>query len=209
MARLYYLWGTRMSKEDSRDRRDLFGKMSNGLMPLRAFEWQTPLGTIMEVPVSTIPLFRVPFHLSYILWLSGFSKPLAIAYLKFALDMCRLRRVEPSFLLHPLDFIGREDAPPDLAFFPGMQLSRAHKLEIAERFIGLYQEHFEVVPLGEHVRRIRARGRARVIPAIQPEPSAPGRIPREQEQCPPSSVDECAFLTPARQKNATSLNFRA
>ncbi len=34
--------------------------------------------------------------------------------------MCRLRGVEPSVLLHPLDFLGANDID-SLAFFPGMR----------------------------------------------------------------------------------------
>ena len=113
---------------------------------------------MLEIPVSTVPGLRVPFHLSYILWLSGFSKTLALTYLRFALLQCRLWRVEPSFLLHPLDFLDARHAPR-LGFFPGMDLPREHKLEMADAFIEEYQKHFDVVPLEEHARRIRARGR--------------------------------------------------
>lgn len=171
-ARLYYLWGTRMSKEESAKRSELFGPMRNGLLPLRPFEWQTPLGNMLEIPVTTIPILRVPFHLSYIIWLSSFSKFAALRYLNFAFAMCRLWRVEPSFLLHPLDFLGREDVP-QLGFFPGMNLPRAHKLEMADRFLTLYRRHFEVVPLSEHVRRIRARGNLKVVVPQAPEERVP------------------------------------
>lgn len=169
LARLYYLWSARLDHTERQKRGELFGKASDGFNPLRPFAWQTPAGELLEIPVSTIPVFRVPFHLSYILWLSGISRPLALAYLRFALGMCRLTGVEPSFLLHPLDFLGREDAP-ELAFFPGMQLPREHKLALAERFIELYQRRFDVVPLSEHMRRALARGHLR---RRVPEAAAP------------------------------------
>lgn len=157
VARLYYLWSARMDSAERAKRGELFGKLSDGFNPLRPFAWQTPAGEILEIPVSTIPVLRVPFHLSYILWLSSYSKTLARTYLKFALTMCRARGVEPSFLLHPLDFLGREDAP-EVAFFPGMQLAREHKLALADEFITLYQRWFDVVPMREHMRRVLARG---------------------------------------------------
>ena len=56
------------------------------------------------LPVTTMPLFRVPIHFSYLLYLGGKSPALARLYWRTALRMCRLRRVEPSVLLHPLDF---------------------------------------------------------------------------------------------------------
>lgn len=175
IARLYYLWGTRMSRAEKETRRGLFGRFSDGFLPLRPFLWDLsgargpdrqeagPAGELLEIPVTTIPLFRVPFHLSYILWLSRYSKALALLYLKFGLAMCRMLGVEPSYLLHPLDFLGREDAP-HLAFFPGMDLPRSRKLEIADALMRELSAGFEVVPMSEHARRIRARGGLRRLP---------------------------------------------
>lgn len=169
LARLYYLWGTRLNKEDSRKRSDLFGPMRNGFLPIQPFLWNGDKAPLLELPVTTIPMLRVPFHLSYILWLSGFSKSLALRYMKFAFFMCRQRRVEPSFLLHPLDFLGREDAP-ELAFFPGMNLPREDKLEMADLFLEEYRKSFEVVMQSEHVRRLRARND---LKTIDPETAMP------------------------------------
>jgi hypothetical protein len=115
-----------------------------------------------------MPILRLPFHLSYVLWLSRFSKSLAKAYLRFALTMCRLRGVEPCYLLHPLDFLGREDIT-DLAFFPGMDLPREHKLEMVETFLDMYTDHFDVVTLLEHVRRVRAKGLFETVASVGAE----------------------------------------
>lgn len=174
LARRYYLWTAKMDPAECRKRAELFGRWRDGLSSLCPFLWRTSAGEILEIPVSTIPVLRVPFHLSYILWLSGFSTPVALAYLRFALIMCRLRGVQPSFLLHPLDFLGREDAP-ELGFFPGMQLPREHKMELAGRFLDLYRRWFDVVPLGEHMRRVMEGGRPRmrtVEGAFEPEEHA-------------------------------------
>jgi len=163
VARLYYLWGSKMSAAQRSARAQLFGRFSEGLLPLRPFEWRTPTGPLLEIPVTTIPLLRIPFHLSYLIWLSRRSKTLALAYMRFALAMCRARGVEPSVLLHPLDFLGREDVQ-SLSFFPGMDLPRSHKLEMAERLLGAYRERFDVVPMSEHARRARARGGLKSMP---------------------------------------------
>lgn len=162
LARLYYFWGAKLNRGEKETRGDLFGHVSDGFRPLKPFDWQTPHGRIMEIPVSTIPIFRVPFHLSYLLWLSRFSEAVALAYMKFAFAMCRLRRVEPSFLLHPLDFLGADDAP-ELAFFPGMDMPRERKLAFAGKFLTAFQRNFDVVPMGEHHRRIRERGSLKVL----------------------------------------------
>lgn len=154
VARLYYMRGSRMSREERRTRSNLFGRLSDGLLPLKPFEWETPEGRLLEIPVTTMPMFRLPFHLSYVMWLSKFSKPLSIAYIRTALMLCRLWRVEPSFLLHPLDFLGKGDVK-GLEFFPGMELSRQHKMDVAVEVLRLFQKHFDTVPMGEHARRIR------------------------------------------------------
>lgn len=165
VARLYYLWGSKMSKGDREERGDLFGHFSDGFRPLKPFDWKIAGGKVLEIPVTTIPVFRVPFHLSYLLWLSRFSPWVARRYMHFALGMCRLRGVEPSYLLHPLDFLGAADAP-ELAFFPAMDLAREKKLAFAGEFLDAYTRHFDVVTMSEHVRRIRERGRVKTLEPV-------------------------------------------
>ncbi|MCX7014187.1 MAG: polysaccharide deacetylase family protein, partial [Candidatus Sumerlaeota bacterium] len=152
LARLYYFATSRMNSKEREERKELFGRWRDGFMPIRPYEWATPAGGLLEIPVSVMPLLRTPFHLSYIVWLSRFSPALALAYLRTAFALCRLAGVGPSFLIHPLDFLGREDVK-GLEFFPGMDLPRARKMELAERFLGLFRARFDVVPLAEHARR--------------------------------------------------------
>lgn len=175
-ARIYYLWNARLTREERKKRGELFGHMSDGFAPLRPFLWQTSAGELLEIPVTTIPVLRVPFHLSYIIWLAGRSRRLATNYLRFGLMMCRLRGIEPSFLLHPLDFLGAEDAP-ELRFFPGMQLARGFKLELAEEFIALYRRWFDVTPMAEHMQRIVARGKLKRRDASRSATPPPSSAP--------------------------------
>jgi hypothetical protein len=157
LARLYYFRGAGLSKEKRAERGALFGRVSDGFQPLRPFVWRSEGRELVETPVTTVPLLRVPFHLSYLIWLSRFSPAVAMGYLRFAIGLCRARGVEPCYLLHPLDFLGKEDCP-ELGFFPGMDLPRARKLAMVEAFLDLYTRVFEVAPIVEHVRRMRARG---------------------------------------------------
>jgi hypothetical protein len=168
LARLYYMLGSNMNAEERETRSGLFGRLSDGFLPLAPFEWSVEGGTLLEVPVSTMPLLRLPFHLSYVLWLSKFSKSLALLYFDMALLLCRATGVEPSFLLHPLDLLGREDAP-QLGFFPGMELSREHKLSIANAALERLGRRFDVVPMSEHVRRLRERGQLQQMTPSDPE----------------------------------------
>jgi len=112
--------------------------------------WRTASGSITEVPVTTIPILKIPFHLSYLVYLSAFSEKLADLYVRFALAICRWRGVAPSFLLHPLDFLGPGEAP-ELAFFPGMNLPLEKKLRIASSALARISKHFKVVSMQAHV----------------------------------------------------------
>ena len=127
VGRLYYLRTSNLSDEEKERRKALFGTMKDALRTNRPYLWLLKSGeTIPEVPVTTMPLFRVPIHFSYVIWLGGKSHFLAKTYWKMALTMCRLSGTVPSLLLHPLDFLGSDDEP-ELGFFPGMDITAAGK----------------------------------------------------------------------------------
>jgi hypothetical protein len=131
LARAYYLWTTKLDAAEKEQRARLFGRWRDGLRPLKPWLWPTPSGSVGEIPVSTIPVLRTPFHLSYLVWLGSYSQKAARWYLQMALGLCKASGVPPSFLLHPLDFLGPNEAP-ELRFFPGMTQSLETKLELAE-----------------------------------------------------------------------------
>lgn len=157
VARWYYFFLAKsMKKQDHTKRENLFGKMTNGFKTLKPFNWKLTQGTLLEIPVTTVPLVRLPFHMSYVMWVSKFSKNLALFYFNTALQLCKARNIEPTILLHPLDFLGKEDAPK-LSFFPGMDLSRDHKIEMADRMIQSLKKHFQVVPMSQHASKILSK----------------------------------------------------
>jgi hypothetical protein len=160
VARAYYFLNANFSKEEREKRASLYGTLSDGLRPLKPYEWQLANGTLLEMPVTTVPVARVPFHMSYIMYLAGYSRSLARTYFKTALRLCRLRGIEPSFLLHPLDFLGGDDVP-ELGFFPGMKLSGRDKVAISDDLLADYARRFDVMPMGAHARAIKARGTLR------------------------------------------------
>ena len=150
LARAYYFLNARLDKQQREERKLLFGTLKDGLRPLKLHGWQTPSGTLPELPVTTMPILRLPFHLSYLLYLSGFAPILSRLYLSLAIGLCRLRGVEPSFLLHPLDFVAPDEAE-ELAFFPGMRLSLEHKLAVADVALRMLGKSYELKPMGAHV----------------------------------------------------------
>lgn len=160
VARAYYFLNANFSKEEREKRASLYGTLSDGLRPLKPYEWQLANGRLLEMPVTTVPGARVPFHMSYIMYLAGYSRSLARTYFTTALRLCRLRGIEPSFLLHPLDFLGGDDVP-ELSFFPGMKLSGRDKVAISDDLLADYARRFDVMPMGAHARTIKARGTLR------------------------------------------------
>jgi hypothetical protein len=161
LARLYYFMQSNLSKAELKTRKALFGKLSEGFRPLKPYRWRTDAGELIEIPVTTFPVFKVPIHASYILYLSCYSNWIAMLYFRIALLMCRITGTQPSILLHPLDFLGGDDEK-DLSFFPAMNLPGSKKMEIMERILRMLKGKFEVVPMGEHARRIASAGKTKI-----------------------------------------------
>ena len=151
LARLYYFFTARLSREERQERKLLFGKLSEGFRPLRPYFWNLEGERLLEIPVTTMPLFKTPIHLSYLLYLRRFSRLLPLAYFRFALALCAATGVRPSLLLHPLDFLGCND-DRDLAFFPAMNMQSKAKLELVSRVLEMFAAQYEIVPMREHAR---------------------------------------------------------
>ena len=172
LARAYYFWTARLTRAQREERATLFGGARDGLRPVRPYRWSLPSGrTLLEIPVTTIPGIKVPFHLSYLLYLSRVSEAAMVAYLETALGICRLTSTEPSFLLHPLDLLGGDHAPA-LRFFPGMDLTSARKRELFVRVIHTLQRHFRIVNMSTHARAIAERSTLSRRPVTHPTSAA-------------------------------------
>ncbi len=179
LARLYYFLTARLDDQQKQERKKLFGTMGEGFRPLRPYFWNvvdaSRVGvdsdarrvhheTLLEIPVTTMPWFKVPMHVSYLLYLDQFSRPLAMTYWRMALTLCRLSGVAPSLLLHPLDFLGRDD-DRDLDFFPAMRSPSARKVELVGKVIDEMARHYQIVPMCEHAAIYGVRG---VSPVLEP-----------------------------------------
>lgn len=163
LARMYYFWTSKLSAEEKNQRKNLYGNFRDGLRPVKPYVWQlSSEERLLEIPVTSIPIIKIPFHLSYLLYISRFSKSLMKLYLKTALFLCKVTGVGPSFLLHPLDIIGG-DKVPELAFFPGMDLGQEHKLNIFKTVIASLSRHFRLTPMGDHARALLQQGKLKRI----------------------------------------------
>ncbi|MGB8859557.1 MAG: polysaccharide deacetylase family protein [Ilumatobacteraceae bacterium] len=165
LARKYYFRSAKLTAAQRAERAHLFGSARDGLQRLKPYRWVAGPQSLIEIPVTTMPLARVPIHLSYVLYLAGPSPAAAYHYFSAALRLCALRGVQPSILLHPLDFLGADDVD-SLQFFPGMHLTGARKRETVVRCLRMFGERFDVGSLRTHARALAA------------DSTLPGRSPR-------------------------------
>lgn len=165
-ARQYYLRTNKgLTKEERKDRKALFGSLWDAALPNKPFTWkapcehgtagvQSPAVQLTEVPVTVFPLVRVPIHASYVIYLSGYSMPVAKAYIKAALAFCKATGTQPSLLLHPLDLLDGKDAP-GLEFFPGMNMPLGKKQEMLDFVLDEFNNAFNLVNVAEHAESIK------------------------------------------------------
>ena len=143
-----------LAPEQRHQRKALGGSLRDAFRPITPYRWKTGAGTFIELPVTTLPIFRVPIHMSYLLCLSVLSPTLAVQYFNTALRLCRLTGVQPSLLLHPTDFLGCDDTR-DLSFFPAMKLPSEKKLELVSDFLHTLSDRFTVLTLRQHAQKAR------------------------------------------------------
>jgi hypothetical protein len=157
LARAYYFRTAKLSREERERRRGLFGSFRDGARPLAPYRWSLAEGGLVELPVTVMPVLRVPFHVSYLLYLHQVSPALARAWFRAGLRLCRLTGVGPSILLHPLDLLGGDDVA-GLAFFPGMGLAGEAKRALVAECVRALAARYDVVPVGAHADAVAARG---------------------------------------------------
>jgi hypothetical protein len=150
IARMYYFKKSNLSKEEKKARKELFGKFSEGFRNLKPYKWDLGEGkTITEMPVTTMPVLKLPFHLSYLIYLGNISMPLMRLYLNSAIRMCKITNTPVSFLLHPLDLIGG-DQITQLAFFPGMNVTSIKKVEVFKHVIKKLSRHYDMINMSQY-----------------------------------------------------------
>ena len=164
VARLWHR--SKAARVGSKDRvlDSLYGSLRDARQPLDPYGWSLKEGTLVEVPVTTLPLMRLPFHGTYLNYLADVSPALARGYFRFAFKACRLRKVPPSFLLHATDFLGGDD-PVDLSYMPGMKRGAAEKMTFMTDVLESLRQSFQVQPLGSFVEGLGAR---RPLPQLEP-----------------------------------------
>jgi hypothetical protein len=150
LARAYYFAKSDLSKEEKKSRKELFGKFSEGFRTLKPYKWDLGNGkTIVELPVTTMPILKFPFHLSYLIYLK----------------MCKITSTPISFLLHPLDLVGG-DQITQLAFFPGMNVDSTRKVKVFKMVIETIQKSYELQNMSVYYQSLISNPRIK-IPVVQ------------------------------------------
>jgi peptidoglycan-N-acetylglucosamine deacetylase len=168
LARMYYFMTSKLDKSALAQRNQLFGNMQDGLRPLKPYRLQTEAGSLIEIPVTTMPWIKIPIHVSYLLYLSMFSPLIAKLYFRIAIAMCKLTGVQLSLLLHPLDFLGADDNIPEMAFFPAMNLPKDRKLAFMQQVFAILNDNFTIVTMQQHAEAIAQQSK----PVPMKHPSA-------------------------------------
>jgi peptidoglycan-N-acetylglucosamine deacetylase len=156
IARLYYLATAKPDAEQHKQLETLYGSLSDGLRSLKPYHWETAHGPLLELPVTTFPFFRAPVHGSYLGFLATYSMSIAKLYFTMAMMACRVAGIAPSFLLHPLDFMGSDEID-GLEFFPGMKVPGAKKRELMAWALQHLAKHHEVLPMGAFAAKLVTR----------------------------------------------------
>jgi hypothetical protein len=164
LARAFYFMTAKLTQEQRQQQKRSGGTLRDTFRPLRPYRWKVERGSLIEIPVTTMPIVRFPIHMSYLICLSVFSRSLAHSYFQLGLKLCRVREIQPSILLHPTDFLGCEDNC-DIPFFPGMNLPWKEKLDFVGRIIRTLCAEFNVLTLRQHVEEV---AQASSLPLVEP-----------------------------------------
>lgn len=163
IARTYYFLKTGLKRQQRQGREKLFGSFTDMLGANRPYRLQVGDPPLWMMPVTVMPLLRTPFHFSYLHYAAEKSALIARCYLRTSLMLCRWNRIEPSMLMHPLDFIGG-DEEPELAFFPGMKHSGATKRRRLQGYLADIGRKFSLQTQGEAAARLDGRDYSRRCP---------------------------------------------
>lgn len=160
IARMVFLMKTDLKGEQREKAKKLYGGFSSLRQPNKPFERTVDGKSLWEMPVTVMPLSRLPIHFSYFTYLASFSTLAAKAYFTQAIWLCKVTGTPPSLLLHPPDFMGQED-DTDMAYFPAMNMPRDKKLSIVRWALNKYAKSFDVRCMVDQLRMID--------PAVDPD----------------------------------------
>ncbi len=151
VARAVFLLRSGLDGEQRKKASKLYGGWSSAFQANKPYQRTIDNQKLWELPVTTMPMSRTPIHFSYLTFLASFSTLAAKAYFCKAIWMCQCTKTAPSLLLHPPDFMGKED-DVDMAYFPAMKMRRREKLDVVRWALKLFAKSFDVKTMFDEVQ---------------------------------------------------------
>ena len=149
------------SEQDRQNQKNLYGRFRDSLNSIKPFAWSWSEGSLLEVPLTTLPALRIPFHPTYLFYLAEKSIFLARRYFDLTILALRSSDISPVLLLHPTDFIGAEDkfAP---SRFPGLTLRVEEKRSLLDEWFSRFQQHYTLGTIEQltqslHIASVKSR----------------------------------------------------
>jgi hypothetical protein len=153
LARYFYFRRTKFSEEQKKERKNMIG-IGEVTKPNKPFIWQlSSKMKLLELPVTTMPVFRIPFHLSYLIFLSCYSETLMLLYFKISLLLSRMTKIAPVFTIHPTDLLDKKQIP-ELGYYPGMEISAGNKKKLFKMIIELFRKYYMLISLNDFAQLI-------------------------------------------------------
>lgn len=145
------------------DYRQKYGYWKNGFSPTHPYHphpekvWKIGKDTLPEIPISVHPLFRLPFHGSYLMALSHFSTTLSWLFWLSGVCFYQSFRNVYVFVIHPLELTPMEK-DRRLESQVGYNLPIDRKLSFYRKLFQHLRRHFEVQSSCQLVKTLTAAG---------------------------------------------------
>jgi peptidoglycan/xylan/chitin deacetylase (PgdA/CDA1 family) len=106
---------------------------------------------IVEIPVTVLPVLRLPMHFSY----AALGGKLYSSMTRMALKLSGAGYV--NYLFHPLDFLDRKSIGSDARIY-GIDIAAETKLSMAGEMIRFLKDHYEIMTTKMMCEKIRSAG---------------------------------------------------
>lgn len=137
------------------------GRAVYGFAPLRPYQpaeramWKRGRSEMAEVPITTMPFLRLPFHASFNLALRSLGGGNALFNIGYA--CARRTRTPLNYVFHACELA---DNPGDerLQRHWGLGLPLEERLEMVDSLIQKITQNYDVMPTREFVKRVKGEG---------------------------------------------------
>ena len=150
--------GNKQHKKRSQRKTDTYGKFRWAFAPCYPYKpmkkclWKEGNRKIWEVPVTTLPFLKFPFHFSFVLAIRNWSNLVSEWYCGAGIDFTALCKRPLLYLFH-----GLELTDPNwiqmMVFQPGTTVSIDSKMEGVYSILKRIQSRYEIVCLKDFLKR--------------------------------------------------------